>query len=423
MKKDRDSTESMPVKVLHINFSDSGGAGNAARRSHLALLAHGVDSKMLVTKKATNAPEIYELRFLALRKLWRVFQLRYEQWLRRKVDPIDRSLRSSNRLPGFIIPEIKRFQPDIVHFHWVNAGMISVREIEKIKATVVWTMHDLWPIMGSYHYAGSLMTPEMAMQYPTSFKEIDHSGYGAKIGDCYRRSLKSKPNGIVALCRNFYTVAKKAEWLPHERLERIPNCLDNSIFSLSDSKDVLRTQLGLPHDRILLLFGAASLHARHKGMDLLLGSLELLNPKTIEKCCLVVVGGDAGVKNVGGMACKSLGSICDEKLMADIYKACDVFLCPSREDNFPNTVAESSSCGLPVVAYRTGGLSDMIDHGVTGYLAQPFSINDYAKGIDLAVAKHIEWSPKAVEKAQKLYDSGQHAEKMLAFYKQLLYPA
>jgi hypothetical protein len=62
----------------------------------------------------------------------------------------------------------------------------------------------------------------------------------------------------------------------------------------------------------------------------------------------------------------------------------------------------------------------MIDHGVTGYLAQPFSIKDYAKGIDLAVVKHIEWSPKAAAKARNLYDSRQHADKMLAFYKQLL---
>jgi glycosyltransferase involved in cell wall biosynthesis len=408
------------LKVLHVNFSDAGGAGNAARRTHLSLLKLGVASKMLVAKKQSDFPEVYELSGSTLRRIWRVVQLKFEKWQKRGVDKRDESLRSSNCFCGYILGEIERFSPQIVHLHWINAGMLSVRELQKIKAKVVWTLHDLWPVTGSCHYAGSLMTHEMAAQYPTNFEDVDHSGYSKKRGVNYRRCFGGKPDGIVTLCRNFHRVVEKAEWLPYKELERIPNCLDNTIFSTSNSKEVLRAQLGIPHDKVVLLFGGASLHARHKGMDLLLGSLELLNPKTIEKCCLVVVGGDAGIKNVGGMDCKSLGSISDEKSMANVYKACDVFLCPSREDNFPNTVAESSSCGLPVVAYRTGGLSDMIDHGVTGYLAQPFSIKDYAKGIDLAVVKHIEWSPKAAAKARNLYDSRQHADKMLAFYKQLL---
>jgi glycosyltransferase involved in cell wall biosynthesis len=422
LEKDRDSMGSMPVRVLHINFSDSGGAGNAARRSHLALLAAGVDSKMLVAKKTTITQEVYVLQYQIIRKLWRVVQLKVEAWLKRRVDQKDRSLRSANVLPGFILNEIERFHPDIVHLHWVNAGMLSRREIQRIKAKVVWTLHDLWPMTGSCHCAGTLMLADIAGQYPTTFEDIDSSGYSSRVGKSYRDALKSKPDGIVTLCRNFEQAVEKAKWLPAMQTARIPNCLDQALFC-PVSRDVqlsLRKQLNLPEDKVLLLYGAAALHLRHKGMDLLMDSLLHLDPSIASRSSLVVVGGSAGVEGVGDIKCYSLGGVSDEREMAQVYQACDIFLCPSREDNFPNTVAESTSCGLPVVAFRTGGLPDMISHGDTGYLAEAFCIEDYAKGISQSVVNIKEWSTKAAERAKHQYDSTRHTKKMLAFYERIL---
>jgi glycosyltransferase involved in cell wall biosynthesis len=408
------------MKVLHVNFSDQGGAGIAARRGHLALLASGLNSKMLVAKKTTNYPEIYELNNPLLRRLWRFIQLKYEQILKRNIYKGDRGIRCSNHLPGFISNEIRRFNPDIVHLHWINAGMMSIEEIQRINVPVVWTLHDLWPINGCCHCAGSMMDEVMAGYYPSHFEDIDDSGYSKKIGSRYRNSLKCKPDGIVVLCRKFQLAVVNASWLPNKNLVRIPNCLDFLIFYPVKSKVPHRRQFGLPEDKVLLLFGAATLHARHKGMDLLMGALEILDRKLAEKCCLVVVGGEAGVSEVGGMKCLSLGSISTEEDMAKIYQACDVFLCPSREDNFPNTVAEASSCGLPTVAFDTGGLADMIDHLKTGYLAQPFSIDSYSKGVALTIEQRNTWSMAAAKKAQSIYDPSQYCSMMVDFYREVI---
>jgi glycosyltransferase involved in cell wall biosynthesis len=54
---------------------------------------------------------------------------------------------------------------------------------------------------------------------------------------------------------------------------------------------------------------------------------------------------------------------------------------PSRQDNFPNTAIEAHACGTPVVAFRTGGLSDIVEHKRTGYLAYPFEPSSLAEGI------------------------------------------
>ena len=54
---------------------------------------------------------------------------------------------------------------------------------------------------------------------------------------------------------------------------------------------------------------------------------------------------------------------------------------PSRQENLPQTATEAQACGCPVVAFNTTGLNDVVEHEQSGYLAEPFSSNDLAKGI------------------------------------------
>ena len=75
------------------------------------------------------------------------------------------------------------------------------------------------------------------------------------------------------------------------------------------------------------------------------------------------------------------GPVRDRRLMAILYSAADVFCAPSRMENLANTVLESLASGTPVAAFQIGGMPDMIDHQVNGYLASPFDTADYASGI------------------------------------------
>lgn len=52
-----------------------------------------------------------------------------------------------------------------------------------------------------------------------------------------------------------------------------------------------------------------------------------------------------------------------------VYSAADVFVLPSFLDNLPNVALESISCGVPVAAFASGGIPDMVRPGVTGLLA------------------------------------------------------
>ena len=90
---------------------------------------------------------------------------------------------------------------------------------------------------------------------------------------------------------------------------------------------------------------------------------------------------------------------------------------PSRQDNLPNTVVESLACGTPVVAFDIGGMPDMIEHKINGYLTRPFDTSDLSAGIDWVLSddkRHKELCIKARKKAVAFFDikkvAGQYAE-------------
>jgi glycosyltransferase involved in cell wall biosynthesis len=65
-----------------------------------------------------------------------------------------------------------------------------------------------------------------------------------------------------------------------------------------------------------------------------------------------------------------------------------VVLCPARWDEpFGLAAAEAQACGTPVVAFRRGGLGEVIVDGVTGFLVPPDDIQAAAQAVSKAVSK------------------------------------
>jgi glycosyltransferase involved in cell wall biosynthesis len=90
-------------------------------------------------------------------------------------------------------------------------------------------------------------------------------------------------------------------------------------------------------------------------------------------------------------------------------------------ENLANTVLESLACGTPVTAFAIGGMPDMIDHEVNGYLASPFDTADYGKGIGWGLAQRGRQQIReaCVRKITGTFSLDQEIEGYLGIYRQL----
>ena len=130
------------MKILHItNYDRLGGAGIAAFRLHQALRKAGIDSRMLVRKKLSDDPYVEEV--------WGLL-IRVRGWLGAKITrELGMEGCSLNILPTKLHKVLNASDADVIHLHWITNEIISIKEIAKINQPLVWTLHDMWPLLGT----------------------------------------------------------------------------------------------------------------------------------------------------------------------------------------------------------------------------------------------------------------------------------
>ena len=161
----------------------------------------------------------------------------------------------------------------------------------------------------------------------------------------------------------------------------IPNCIDTQIWQPVE-KILARKLLGLPSEVPLIAFGTYGANSEyHKGFDLLVQAFNHLSGLT--KGAELVVFGQPAPKNPPklGFPVHFMGHLYDDLSLRLLYSAVDILVVPSRKEAFGQTASEAQACGTPVAAFKIGGLSDIVKHKHTGYLADPFDTEDLAEGI------------------------------------------
>jgi glycosyltransferase involved in cell wall biosynthesis len=413
------------MKVLLVNTHDIlGGAAIAAYRIHRGLQGIGIHSQLFVQKKTSNDPTVLVSHSVFGEK---------NSAIRARLDwsPVyfyrnrEPAFRSPAWLPNPVAKKIRAIDPDIVHLHWICDGFIPVRELRKITKPLVWTFHDMWAMTGGCHYVGDCTKYQEqcgACPILRSQSSCDLSSWVWKRKMRYWQDLDLT---IVSPSRWLAQCAKNSSVFKKYTVEVIPNCLDTSRFKPFD-KIVARTDLSLPLDKKLILFGAVNaITDTRKGFLLLKEALNLLSASGNGTDTELVIFGDS--KNSEHlettMKVHSLGKILNDARIPLLYSAADVFIAPSIQDNLANTVMESMACGTPVVAFNIGGMPDMIDHKINGYLAKPFECHDLADGISWILKNNelrLLLSESARKKVIHEYESGHIAQKYLKLYEKIL---
>jgi len=366
-----------PVETLHISTHDvTGGAAIAAYRLHMGLTRIGVASSMLVAHKASDDPAVIQFRpsrspLSRLRR--RIEAGRIAKDLRRydaTKSPTLEALSDDRAPPG---RELAAALPpaEVLNLHWV-AGLLDYRAFFGALpegAPLVWTLHDMNPFSGGCHYALGCQRfefdcgacPQLGSTDPADLTARIHA---RKAGALNR--LAPQTTRIVAPSRWMAGEAKASSLFRRFDVECIPNGVDTAVFRPRDRREA-RARLGLPQDRRIVMFSSHVLQNHRKGFDLLpqaFGSLPDDPPAT-----LVSIGASHGAAIEFGERHRPLGEISGETQMSYALSAADLFVCPTRADNFPNVVLEAAACGVPSVAFDVGGVCDLVRPGETGLLA------------------------------------------------------
>lgn len=396
----------MTLKVLHMATQQTGGAGIAALRLHRALLLQGVESSFLsllgekiAAEKIHVLPKHYP-RFWQ-RALNRVGlpSTQAARWAR---------IKQQHDLPAMALSGLRSDirvsddqlvqQADIIHFHWVT-GMFDWPDFLKhLDKPVVWTMHDMNPFMGVFHYQNDLdNSNDSAMRYEELI-----------VAQKIELFKNRKSLVCVAPSRWLSEHCRRSRVLGGFEQRVIRNPIDTDTFKPADGM-FSREVFGLPKEKRLLLMVAERVEDYRKGGDILADAMSKF--KSHGDWELVVVG--AGQFRTESLNVHWIGSIHDQRLLALLYSAVDLCVVASREDNLPNVVVESLCCGTPVVATPAGGIPEIVEHQVDGMIADEIKAESLSKALTEAVNMNFDKQAiraRAVEKFDQATVATQYQE-------------
>lgn len=413
------------MKILHLNTHDiSGGAARAAYRIHNGLQGIGMDSTMLVQTKLSDdrtviAPDTKVKKGLAL------LRPTFDSAVNKICAGGSKTIFSSAWLPFSGIPsQIKSIPQDIVHLHWICGGMLRIEELRRIKKPIIWTLHDMWAFTGGCHYSDGCVQFQQSCGNCPQLNRNSKNDLSWSILKRKKKAWNGLDITIVTPSNWLAECAKESSLFRRHRVKVIQYGLDLNLFKPIDHATA-REIWNLPINKKLILFGAMSATTEHrKGFDLLYGSLKQLAVKWSDKAELVVFGASEPESPPSfGLPVHYLGCLHDDVSLSLLYAAADVMAVPSRQDNLPNTVVESLSCGTPLVAFDIGGMHDMIEHQINGYLAKPFDTFDLAAGINWVLSdenRHKELRIRAREKGVNYFDIEKVAKQYAELYREIL---
>lgn len=362
------------MRILHIASSRYGGAGRAAWRQHLALLAAKVDSRFL-----SMDPEIGDAK-----KGWYTLQPppspAWQFWKRKKNEMVIAKTTPSPMAQSFqqqidkLAYELQCevcsipfstwplhqhalvLSADVINLHWV-AGIIDYPGFfSSISKPIVWTLHDMHPFLGLFHY-------EQDEHNNPSFQELN-----TKARELKSNCIKEYSSKLVLTAPSHWLINKALDSDAFKGLQAhvIPYSVNLETFRPLP-KTECRRQLRLPLDKHIILFVSHQLDTPRKGFGQLHASMELLAESHPEWG--VVTIGNAGKVPKANYWTLHIGSQTDDQVLATYFGAADIIALPSLEDNLPNVLLEAFACGRPVITCNNGGMAEHIQPEVNGWIS------------------------------------------------------
>ena len=358
-------------RSLHLSGAPRGsGSDIAARRLRKALLAEGVGADWISPDNQQQGDN----PIVPSAPLYWTHSPRLSRLLGRAVDRLDhrRVAIHLSITPGLRSGAINSWPADLIHIHWLGTGFLSLLSLPKLRKPLVWTLHDLWPLLG-------------IRNYPPKESESSHNSIFHLDLDPFAKAVKrlSFPSQLQFIAPSEWA-AKQAEAtslfheLPQLRPIRIiPNALDPVFLRPSEAGSISRKNSCKP----MLLFGASNAFSdARKGWHFLEPLLPYLT-KAYPHWRLATFGEAPPKGWHSDMPCKHYGPIHDPNHLAALYREASLMVVPSLQETFGQVAAEAQACGVPVVALADSGVASLLKHGKTGFLIRESTSGALLEGL------------------------------------------
>jgi glycosyltransferase involved in cell wall biosynthesis len=297
----------------------------------------------------------------------------------------------------------KRREYDLVHFHGASLPLIlnivflkiyKKKVIAKVAAAKLGT--EAGSLQGRYSLLGKILI------------------WMLKKVDCFIATSEEIKEGLLK------------DGFDKDKIVKIPNFIDRSTFYPSDeqSKAQIKNKLGLSNTRVVTFSGRL---VERKGAEILLEAWSRLM-RDHQDIVLLILGGGPLEKKLkqqsrilGIEACVKFCGFVNN--IRDYLAVTDVFVCPSFQEGFPNSVLESMACGLPVIGTKIGGVVDVIKDGENGLLVDAGDIDQLANAMKKLLSDGeyaLALGENALKTITRHYDLNMISSKYVELYRTLM---
>lgn len=260
------------------------------------------------------------------------------------------------------LKKLDEIKPDILHLHNLHNSYINLpllfNYIKRNNIKVVWTLHDCWAFTGHCPYftlvkcdkwkTGCGKCQQLEIYPPTKWDTT------AFLWNKKRQWFRGVKDMTLVTPSKWLADLVKQSFLKKYPVQVINNGIDLNVFKPTES--VFRQQHNIASTDKLVL-GVAMDWGRRKGLDVFVD----LSKKLPKNYKIVLLGTNANIDKSLPDNILSIHKTHNVQELAAIYTAADVFVNPTREENFPTVNIEALACGTPIITFNTGGSPEILD--------------------------------------------------------------
>lgn len=370
-----------PLNVVLVNSADLGGGAEASTMSlHRALKKLGHISRVYVGTKLTDAEDVHAIqRFRCFPGVLRAarfledhfgWQYLYHPWFRRL-----------DRLIGA--------ETDVVHYQSLWSGRFGYADVGAIprlsrRFPSLMTLRDMWMLTGHCAYPA----PDCE-RFKSGCGKCPDLGVGPPIrrdGTSFnwrrkRRVIQNSRLRITTVSNWLASQVRDTPIFAGKQIHTVYNGIESDDFH-PRSRAEMRMKLGLPQDAFIVLLAGQSVEGTPaRGPGARRYALEALTASGVDPFVLAIGRSAGEVMQSWKHNGVAIAFQDDPKVLAEYYAAADVTLVASLWETFGRVSAEAQMCGVPVVAFATGGIPEIVLNDETGLVVE--RLNSAALGAAL----------------------------------------